>query len=177
MAPLPGTRPTSNRSISPVDRFIFAIPVKAFGSDPGLVITCQFLASRRSGGRQVAAVIDVRNIQRVSARMICRGPVTSRIPVTNDMMFARLLEHYIPVQGRLAGLRIEVGNNEVRIVIWKWCGPTETGPWRGRAQRFRAISTVTATSRSSPFLIAGLIHFTYFGSGFSRVRSKVLSWV
>ena len=159
IAPLPGTRPTSKRSISPVDRLIFAIPVSAFGSEPGRGITCQPPRPAGPGRRQIAAIIDVRNIQRVGAGMVSRGPVTARIPVTDDVVLAGLLENDVPVDRRLAGFHVDIGDHEVRIVVRKRRGPEKLAGGAiqledsaGFADRDRDVALLAALDRGiDPF--------------------------
>src|SRR6266571_8325561 len=56
----------------------------------------------------IKAIIDIRNIKRILAGVIRHGPVTFCVVRANDVLLAGLLEHDIPVDGRLPTLDVDV---------------------------------------------------------------------
>ena len=64
------------------------------------------------------------------------GPIALGVVRADDVPFAGLLEHDVPVDGRLAGLDIHVEDQEIRIVAGERDSPTRTVPMSGRAQIF-----------------------------------------
>src|SRR6185503_20074471 len=69
-----------------------------------------------SSDSEVAAVVDIRRVDRVRYRAVRRGPVAALVPEADDVALAGSLEDVIPVDRSLPRLHIDIRNDEVGSV-------------------------------------------------------------
>ena len=119
----------------------------------------------RSGRGHVETVIRIGDIEGILFRMISGGPIATNVPETDDMLITRMPGNHVRVDMNSPGMHIDILNQEVGHIKWKWCCPQKPAVVTIQGPDAAALAN---HDRHVPFTAPGNIGIDPFNIG--RIR-------